>query len=620
MGSREGIWWLPNSAANDYLVVTNQGQNALQAKLSVFDAAGKPSSQIISLAPRAMVRYSIRQIVAAAGLSGSYGGVKVSAASHAGSLDTLHVVFDQNGGFSAVMKMFDYDPRAQVKERDYAGTGVWTLRAPMLALSNPDPALAFPVGTILDPQLFIHNNIARIAKLNLSFHWHSDSADGQVPATALQLAPFETQRIDVASLPGAKAIPADAHWASVTLTTDGLPDEVIAVAASYDSSLRYGAQTPFSDQLALQWEGGMWRYDPEHDSIITTGNGSTKPTQAAFTIFYNQGTQKYELDQTLHPGQQMWMDIGKLIREGIPDKDGNILPTDLTSGSYDVRDLTNNTTATLFEGKVIYDKTYGHVTYGCAACCGYGIPYLWYNPISVLILAEQGDGVWAPYPCESATYDVSSTFYNTWVSDSTPIVTVDAYGTHTGVSVGSTDSYCAALLTSNDAHERCPALYRNPQGGVNVQVPTSLQGPSAVKTTYAGQELKDCYGQSMDPAVPQFYGYEECESYTVLDQNGVQIKLADIQFDENVTVTDTNVGLRSYTGSGYTDANFVVKDMLALGSATAPPAPGSYAVAKQIWTAHSTGNVVRVNCLDFESTDVSITDITGTPTATCSRN
>jgi Quinohemoprotein amine dehydrogenase, alpha subunit domain III len=88
--------------------------------------------------------------------------------------------------------------------------------------------------------------------------------------------------------------------------------------------------------------------------------------------------------------------------------------------------------------------------------------------IEQALLADQGDGVWAPYPCESATYDVSSTFYNTWVSDSTPIVTVDAYGTHTGVSVGSTDSYCAALLTSNDAHEMCPALYRNPQGGANV--------------------------------------------------------------------------------------------------------------------------------------------------------
>jgi len=120
-----------------------------------------------------------------------------------------------------------------------------------------------------------------------------------------------------------------------------LPGEVAAVAASYDKSLRYGAQTPFSDQLAGHWAGSQWQYDPQHDSIITVGNGGTQPTQAAFTLFYNHGTQKYELDQTLQPGDQMWMDIGKLIREGAPDKDGNTLPGTLTSGSYEIRDLTH---------------------------------------------------------------------------------------------------------------------------------------------------------------------------------------------------------------------------------------------------------------------------------------
>ena len=30
----------------------------------------------------------------------------------------------------------------------------------------------------------------------------------------------------------------------------------------------------------------MWEYDAYHDSIITAGNGGTKPAQVAFTIFY----------------------------------------------------------------------------------------------------------------------------------------------------------------------------------------------------------------------------------------------------------------------------------------------------------------------------------------------
>jgi len=66
--------------------------------------------------------------------------------------------------------------------------------------------------------------------------------------------------------------------------------------------------------------GSLWEYDAQHDSIITAGNGGNKALKARFTIFYNQGSQKYELEQVLQPDEQMWIDVGKLIREHVPDK------------------------------------------------------------------------------------------------------------------------------------------------------------------------------------------------------------------------------------------------------------------------------------------------------------
>jgi hypothetical protein len=455
VGSREGIWWLPNASATGYLVLTNQGQNILQANLSVFDASGKSSTQTITLAPRAMNRYSIRQIVAAAKLAGSYGGIKVSAAAHAGSLDTLHVLFDENGGFSAVMKMFDYDPSAQIKERDYAGTGKWTLRAPMLALSNPDPALAFPLGTTLQPQLLVRNTTSKPIDSSLTFSWRTITTAGQSPASALHLNPNETRRIDVAALQDGKTLPQNAQWTSVTLATTGLPDEVVAVATSYDQALHYGAQTPFSDQLAAHWVGSQWEYDPQHDSIITVGNGGTKPTQAAFTILYNQGTQKYQMEQTLQPGEQMWMDIGKLIREGVPDKNGKPLPADLTSGSYEIRDLTNKGIGTLFEGKIIYDKTYGHVTYGCGGCCGFHSTSLLYNPLAVPDLGTAANGVHGADTCTGLWDDVSDVMYGNWTTGNTGIATVDYYGTLTGQSIGSTTSSTFGFLQAASPKLQC---------------------------------------------------------------------------------------------------------------------------------------------------------------------
>jgi hypothetical protein len=475
-GSLEGIWWLPNETATDYLLLTNLGSAPIRVDLSLYDSTGHEAKQKIVLDAKTTNRLSVRQLVHATGLSGTFGGIKIFAPAHEGSLASLHLVFDEKASFSAFMKMFDYDPSTKLEERDYAHTNAWTLRAPMLALSHPDPALTFPEGTILRPQLFVRNALAKPVNISLRFNWRNASASGKAAGPAFRLGPYETRRIDVSALQTANILPKDANWASVVLTTSGLPDEVVAVAASYDETLRYGAQTPFSDQLAFQWVGSLWEYDAQHDSLITAGNGGTKPVQARLTINYNQGTQKYELEQSLQPDEQMWIDVGKLIREHVPDKNGNVLPAGLTSGSYEIRDLTDKFIGNLFEGKIVYDKTYGHVTYGCGGCCGYTQAALWYDPLGVPLSASSGSGVFGYTTCTHLWDDVSSQFYGSWGTANTSIATVDYYAKHNGVAVGSTTSAAAGTLEhATQKGQTCPLLRFNPGGGVNVQVPGSLK-------------------------------------------------------------------------------------------------------------------------------------------------
>jgi hypothetical protein len=171
------------------------------------------------------------------------------------------------------------------------------------------------------------------------------------------------------------------------------------------------------------------------------------------------------------------MDIGKLIRESVPDKNGNTLPATLTSGSYEIRDLTNKGAGTLFEGKVIYDKTYGHVTYGCAACCGWSIPVtLAYNPLTIPFNNVLNQPVNAANQCDGGVIDeVSTSFYYNWSTGDTAIATVDSYGNQTGAGVGSTTSQTSGCLQSNDEHEKCPNLCYKPQGPTNV-IQLQIQG------------------------------------------------------------------------------------------------------------------------------------------------
>jgi hypothetical protein len=497
-GSREGVWWLPKDTTSDYLILTNQGSDTIPLDLSLYDASGQKAEKLVLLGPRETNRYSLRKLVQAVGLKGSYGGIKVAANTHAGSLDTQHFLFDETAGFSAVLKMFDHDPNVNLEERDFAKTAVWTTRAPMLALSNPDPALAFPAGTTLRPQLFVRNTNRKPVDVGLRFNWHGSGATGKGPQTALHLNPYETRRVDVAAL----AFPKEANWTSVTMTTnDGQPDEVMAVAASYDDTLRFGAQTPFSDQLSFQWEGGMWEFDPRHDSIISAGNGGTKPTHAAFTIFYNQGTARYDLEQTLQPDEQMWIDVGKLIREHVQDKNGKTLPDSLTSGSYEFRDLTDVGVGSLFEGKVIYDKTYGHVTYGCATCCGYTPPVrLSFNPLNIPFLGSFQNDVLAYNYCSDMMSSVGSSFYFNWGTGNAAIARVDGYGTHTGVSVGSTTSATSGLIASQGG-KICPLRSFHPVGGVGV-VPGFTVGYNAFIDIDHVQGALSCSFTTGGPPVP----------------------------------------------------------------------------------------------------------------------
>jgi hypothetical protein len=481
IGSREGVWWLPNDTAKDYLIVSNQGGNVLPLTLSLYDASGRESKQKFTLGPREVARYSVRNLLQSAQLGGSYGGIKVSTPSHAGSLDTLHFLFDEKAEFSAILKMFDNDQNSKLEHRDFAKTGVWTLRTPMLALSSPDAALALPPGTTLHPRLFVRNATDKPVDAAIRFVWHDDKQSGKASGPAVRLNANETRLVDVAALQNAGVLPKEAHWTSVTLTTDGSPDGVVAVAASYDETLRYGAQTPFSDQLTHKGVGGMWEYDPYHSSIITVGNGGTKPTQAAFTIFYHQGAEKYEAEQMLQPDEQIWIDVGKLIREHVPDKNGKMLPADLSMGTYEFRDLTNRGVGTLFEGKVIYDKTYGHVAYGCYTCCGYSNVSTIYNPLGIFFQSTTDNSVQARDNCDGSTYDVGDDFLH-WSSLNTAIVTTTSSGTHTGVSVGSAGSHTNGVLENNNRLQQCPLSNFAPGAGNNVK-PTVTFGNTPLVPT-----------------------------------------------------------------------------------------------------------------------------------------
>ncbi|HZW92394.1 MAG TPA: hypothetical protein VFF64_05420 [Candidatus Eremiobacteraceae bacterium] len=508
--SREGIWWLPRESVSDFLILANAGDQKLVPTLTVYDSGGKAWHQQLSLEPHQTQRLSVRTLLQRAGLSGRYGGIKIDGADTAGYLDSAHLLFDEVGGFSANMKMFNHDPDISLSSHLFGGVKEWTTRAPMLALSDPDPALGFPAGTALQPKVLVRNTSARPFTAHIRFNWRSAMASGKTPPMDLALKPNATQAVDVGALQAQKLIPADAYWAAVVISAPIQPDDLMAIAASYDQTGRYGAQTPFSDQLASHWEGGKWEVDSMHDSLLTAGNGGNKPAKAELTILYNQGSEQYQIEQMLAPDEQMLVDFGKLIRNQVPDKNGHVLPPDLTSGAYRLRDLEHNPVGALYEGKVIVDKTYGHAAYGCGVCCGPDAPTMAFDPLAVSIDDYADQYVQALNSCGGGVQDFTDDFSTWWTGD-TAIATANKNSIH-GVAAGTTNHYAESdpmYWGIRKAFNSCPISRPQTTANTNVQAcpssssigPISPESLSKVLATYK-TGLGSVVGVNFSPAAP----------------------------------------------------------------------------------------------------------------------
>jgi hypothetical protein len=81
----------------------------------------------------------------------------------------------------------------------------------------------------------------------------------------------------------------------------------------------------------VYWAGGQFQVDSTHNALIAVTNGGDRPTDALLTVHYDNGHQKYEIQQTIQSGDQMWLNLSDLIHHSVPDRKGRMLPADLTA-------------------------------------------------------------------------------------------------------------------------------------------------------------------------------------------------------------------------------------------------------------------------------------------------
>jgi hypothetical protein len=361
-------------------------------------------------------------------------------------ISASEIVFDEVTGLAAIMKLFERDKDESVATH--------VLRAPMMALRQPDAALAYPKDTVLSPRLFLRNSGTSNLQISIAVDWRSPNSTGTYKYPALNLTSNQLRAVDLGVLQDSGAIPKDANWGNVTLSYIGKSADLVPVAVSYDSKQRYGLQSPFTEGTNRMFKGGMWHVDSTHNSLITTGNGGSETTKAQLSLFYNGGKSQYRLEKVLAPGQQLLLDVGQLIRNQEPDSDGNVIPPETMTGSYELRDLDHPAVGLLYEGKLTIDKTYGHASYGCGTCCGLYNPKLTPNPYSGPASVYNQDYYLAEEQCGGGWDDFTGSAYS-WQSTNTAVATLPTSMLHT-VAPGTATGSAQNLLQATHPAPRCP--------------------------------------------------------------------------------------------------------------------------------------------------------------------
>lgn len=468
--SREGIWWLPTKGAEGHLIVTNASSKPSISTLTLFSASGKAMEKRIALGPRQMRRLSMRELVTEAGFTETSGGLRIQVEKGSESIYAAQVTFDETTGFSALLRMFERNPAEKA--------GKVTLRAPMMALSNPDPVLLMPKDTVLRPQIFLRNAAPEPIQVKAVLRWRDGDKSGKEELGTFNLPPGGSETVEVFKLQDEGKIPKSAAWGTVYAEYHGRYGDLVAIAASYEAEGRYGLQTPFNDLMAARWVGSRWYADTLHSSIITVGNGSGKATTANLTLHYNQGKDIYEVEQKLEPGEQIWLDVQKAIRNQIPDKLGRTIPQNVEHGSYSIRDMGAINQQRLFEGKLTIDRKFGFAAYGCSACCDPTNPVMYPNWNSTSLGATWQMYVSAISPCTGDPSDVTD-LVAAWGSTNSSVATISQGGLAHAEGPGS-GTLNADIMMAGFTF-KCPLTLFHPSQSGTVRPSVQITGANVVE-------------------------------------------------------------------------------------------------------------------------------------------
>ena len=405
------------------------------------------------------------------------GGVRVEYHGPSGAVMVAGSLANESIGYSANMPFWSHDATTvPAKTFELGSAGIM--------VGKPDPMMmpGFPAQTTFTPYLSLRNTTAK--PLNVSFRLNYALTMGGTPINrqlpAQLLLPFESRIVEFEPMLRAAGLRSFDGMINLSASFTGHGGDLLLANGSVDQTGTY--VFPVRPQVIGEGIGrisGYWSVADGNDAMFTLWNPTDQPQDIIATLYYGDGSGTYHLPMHLAPQASTTLDVGMLIMEKTPDRDGKVIPAGIREGSASFDTSGHDSAAADGKKKInlvlaggvfnVAEATCGEI---CQYCNGYNNFILLPGPIDLTV---GGSGTVVTHATDS--YGSDQTFSGgSWTTTNSAVMTVNN-GSVGGVNVGqvtlqnflsNVDVYQGEFCVSDNMNDSCPEGNPNSSGGGNV--------------------------------------------------------------------------------------------------------------------------------------------------------
>jgi hypothetical protein len=450
----DGMWWKPEPGVTGFVALSNTAAEAVNARVQASDSQGHVLGDYpVRVSPHGTKVVALRTLERA--LARSTGGLRVL---HTGAMEGLLIngwLEDPSTGYSANLA-FHYSFTSTSKQ---AGPEVYAELGLMAGAA--DPMMQFPAGTVFAPFSVARNVSDQPVSLSPSIYWMQGGAARSATLQPITLLPAESLSLDVPHLLASAGLQDFNGSFNLILEAQGKPHSVLLASGSVDQKNTYVFQVlPRGVQESKAKTISYWSTANGDDTMVAIWNPADESQDYRIVLSFAGG--HYQLPIHLEPRATRTFNISEIIKNQIPDGEGNIIPATVHEGSARVTGArADNEEILVALDAGTYNVRKATCSYYCISCDGEVLAFVNITPF--------GMGRGGSYQLSFTMKDNHGYQYSTsgtWGSTQTNVATVSsinngANGMVKGVSAGTTslwaEGFGSIYSSSYCAYDpRCP--------------------------------------------------------------------------------------------------------------------------------------------------------------------